>query len=154
MGERIFSEISSFAEVTDFKLIYCTNNEQSFCIMENTMLNDYFPLFVIFIVALAVGVIVLLIDRYIGPKRPTVQKGRPYESGMIPFGEGTRQVNIRFYLTAVLFILFDVEVIFLLPWAVTFRSLGLSGFIEMFVFVAILVVGFVYVWKKGALEWE
>lgn len=118
------------------------------------MLNDYFPLFVIFIVALAVGVIVLLIDRYIGPKRPTVQKGRPYESGMIPFGEGTRQVNIRFYLTAVLFILFDVEVIFLLPWAVTFRSLGLSGFIEMFVFVAILVVGFVYVWKKGALEWE
>ena len=118
------------------------------------MLIDYLPLFVILILAIGVGVIVLFLDQFFGPRRPTRQKGQPYESGMIPYGEGIRRINIRYYLTAVLFILFDVEVIFLLPWAVTFRSLGINGFIEVLVFVAILVVGFVYVWKKGALEWE
>jgi NADH-quinone oxidoreductase subunit A len=73
---------------------------------------------------------------------------------MIPYGPGTRQMSVRYYLVAVLFILFDVEVIFFLPWAVAFKKLGLFGLIEMFVFVAILLVGFIYIWKKGALEWD
>ena len=73
---------------------------------------------------------------------------------MIPYGPGTRKMSVRYYLVAVLFILFDVEVVFFLPWAVAFKKLGLYGLIEMFLFVIILLVGFIYVWKKGALEWE
>ncbi len=78
----------------------------------------------------------------------------PYESGMTPIGPGTRRVPVHFYLIAVLFILFDIEVVFFLPWAVVFRKLGLFALLEMFVFVGILLVGFIYAWKKGALEWE
>lgn len=118
------------------------------------MLIDYVPLFVILVLAIALGVFILLIDRFFGPHRPTAKKGKPYESGMEPYGEGTRRMHVRYSLVAILFILFDVEVIFLLPWAVSFRQLGWGGYIEMLVFVAILVVGFIYIWKKGALEWE
>jgi NADH-quinone oxidoreductase subunit A len=80
--------------------------------------------------------------------------GKPYESGMMPYGEAVRRIHVRYYLVAVLFILFDVDVIFFFPWAVSFRKLGVLGFVEMLVFVAILAVGFIYIWKKGALEWE
>ncbi len=118
------------------------------------MLTDYLPIFVILILSIAVGVLILFIDRIFGPHRPTVVKSKPYESGMVPYGEGTRRMRVRYYLLAVLFILFDVEVIFFLPWAVSFRKLGLFAFIEMLIFVAILMVGFVYIWKKGAIEWE
>jgi NADH-quinone oxidoreductase subunit A len=118
------------------------------------MLLDYLPLFVLLALATLVGLIVLALGRFLGPHRPTAKKGQPYESGMIPYGPGTRQMSVRYYLVAVLFILFDVEVIFFLPWAVAFRQLGLFALIEMFLFVAILLVGFIYIWKKGALEWE
>ena len=90
------------------------------------------------------------LDRAAQPKK----KNAPYESGMMPYGPGTRQMPIRFYLVAVLFILFDVEVIFLFPWAVVYRELGLFGVIEMAVFILILLVGFIYALKKGAFEWE
>jgi len=89
-----------------------------------------------------------------GPQKKSDVKGMPYESGMKPYGEGTRRMPVRFYLIAVLFILFDIEVVFFLPWAITFRQLGWFGLIEMFIFIAILLVGYVYAWKKGALEWE
>ena len=115
---------------------------------------EYIPIFILIALAVAVGIIVLLLGRYIDPHRPTAKKGEPYESGMIPYGPGTRQMPVRFYLVAVLFILFDVEVIFFLPWAVTFQKLGLFAIIEMFIFVAILMTAFVYLWKKGAMEWE
>jgi NADH-quinone oxidoreductase subunit A len=118
------------------------------------MLIDYIPLFILLALSIAVGIIVLLLGRYVGPHRPTRKKGLPYESGMIPYGPGTRQMPVRFYLVAVLFILFDVEVIFFLPWAVAFKQLGLFALVEMFIFVAIILVGFVYLWKKGAFEWE
>ncbi len=118
------------------------------------MLIEYLPLFVMLGLAALVGGIVLFLGRFFGPHRPTEKKGLPYESGMIPYGPGTRKMSVRYYLVAVLFILFDVEVIFFLPWAVAFRQLGLFGLIEMFLFVAILLVGFIYIWKKGALEWE
>jgi NADH-quinone oxidoreductase subunit A len=115
---------------------------------------EYLPLFVLIVLATLVGLIVLFLGRFFGPHRPTEKKGQPYESGMIPYGPGTRQMRVRYYLVAVLFILFDVEVIFFLPWAVAFKQLGLFGLIEMFIFVAILMVGFIYIWKKGALEWD
>ncbi|HNR01343.1 MAG TPA: NADH-quinone oxidoreductase subunit A [Anaerolineaceae bacterium] len=118
------------------------------------MPNEFIPIFILLALSIAVGIIVLLLGRYFGPYRPTKKKGEPYESGMIPYGPGTRQMPVRFYLVAVLFILFDVEVIFFLPWAVTFQKLGLFAVIEMFIFVAILMTGFVYLWKKGAMEWE
>lgn len=118
------------------------------------MLQDYFPLFLHLAFALALALIVLLLGAIFGPKRPTTKKSAPYESGMIPYGPGTRRMSVRYYLIAVLFILFDVETIFFIPWAVALRDLGWAGIIEMLLFVGILMVGFVYAWKKGALEWE
>jgi NADH-quinone oxidoreductase subunit A len=118
------------------------------------MLIDYYPLLVILITAVVVGLIVVFLGRFLGPHRPTQRKSSPYESGMVPYGEAQRRISVRYYLVAVLFILFDVETVFLLAYAVVFRQLGLPGLIGMLVFIGILVVGFVYAWKKGALEWE
>ncbi|NPV85327.1 MAG: NAD(P)H-quinone oxidoreductase subunit 3 [Anaerolineae bacterium] len=118
------------------------------------MLNEYYPLVVISMIAIALGFFVVLLGSILGPRRPTQHKGQPYESGMIPYGPGTRRISVRYYLVAVLFILFDIEVVFFLPWAVAFRKLGVSGFILMVIFAVILEIAFVYAWKKGALEWE
>ena len=101
-----------------------------------------------------IALIAIGLGTLFGPRKESAAKSMPYESGMNPYGEGTRRMPVRFYLIAVLFILFDIEVVFFLPWAVVFRQLGLFGLIEMFIFIAILLVGYVYAWKKGALEWE
>ncbi len=118
------------------------------------MLESYIPIAILFMVATAIAVLVVVLGTIFGPRRKSFRKQSPYESGMMPIGPGTRRMNVRYYLVAVLFILFDVEVIFFYPWAVNFRALGLFGFIEMLVFMAILLVGYVYVWKKGAFEWD
>ena len=118
------------------------------------MLEAYYPIAVLIGIALVLGVLVIVLGHAFGPKRPSSRKADTYESGMTPIGPGTRQLPIRFYLVAVLFILFDIEVIFLFPWAVVFRELGVFGIIEMAVFVIILLVGFAYALKKGAFEWE
>src|SRR5690606_32151630 len=88
------------------------------------------------------------------PYRPTPAKQDPYESGMIPLGTTRDRFSVKFYMVAILFIIFDIEVVFLVPWSVLFRQLGLFGFVEMLVFMAALLVGYVYVWKKGALQWD
>ena len=118
------------------------------------MLDQYIPIAILFVLALALSLFLIVLGVIFGPRRRTVRKALPYESGMLPFGEAQRRFPIQFYLVAVLFILFDVEIIFFFPWAVTFRALGLFGFIEMLIFIGILLVGYVYIWKKGALEWE
>ncbi|NMC78781.1 MAG: NADH-quinone oxidoreductase subunit A [Chloroflexi bacterium] len=118
------------------------------------MLIQYLPLLILFVLALALGFLVVVLGHLFGPRRPTQRKGQPYESGMTPYGPGTRRISVRYYLIGVLFILFDIEVIFVLPWAVVFRELGSPGLILMVVFVLILEVAYVYAWKKGALEWE
>ncbi|HEX7974906.1 MAG TPA: NADH-quinone oxidoreductase subunit A [Anaerolineales bacterium] len=118
------------------------------------MLKDYLPIVILVILSTGLAGLVVGIGHLFGPRRPTSRKSLPYESGMRPIGPGTRRMPIRFYLIAVLFILFDIEVVFFLPWAVVFRKLGLFGLVEMFIFIAILLVGYVYAWKKGALEWE
>ena len=118
------------------------------------MLINYLPILVLLVISTVLAAVVILISTFLGPRRPTPRKLQPYESGMTPLGSAQRRMPIKFYLVAVLFILFDVEIIFLYPWAVTFRQLGLFGFIEMVIFVAILLVGYVYAWKKGALEWD
>jgi NADH-quinone oxidoreductase subunit A len=118
------------------------------------MLIEYAPLAVLLIISTGFAFLIIGIGHLLGPRRPTERKSLPYESGMTPFGPGTRRMPIRFYMVAVLFILFDIEVIFFLPWAIVLRKLGLFGLLEMIVFVFILLVGYVYAWKKGALEWE
>ncbi len=119
-------------------------------------LSDYLPLFILLVLATAVAGLVILISVLFGPRRraQASRKIAPYESGMNAIGVAQRRFPVRFYLIAVLFILFDVEVIFFYPWAVAFRQLGLFGFVEMLVFIAILLVGYIWLWKKGALEWE
>jgi NADH-quinone oxidoreductase subunit A len=118
------------------------------------MLNDYLPLVVIIVLSLILGFLVVGLGHLFGPRRPSSKKSMPYESGMVPYGPGTRRMNVRYYLIAVLFILFDIEVVFFFPWAVTFRELGLPGLALMVIFVIILEVAHLYAWKKGALEWE
>ena len=115
---------------------------------------EYVPIAILVILATLLAVLVVVLGHLFGPRRPTQRKSLPYESGMTPFGPGTRRMPVRFYMVAVLFILFDIEVVFFLPWAIVFRKLGLFGLIEMLIFVLILVVGYIYAWKKGALEWE
>jgi len=117
-------------------------------------LQEFAPIGALILLSTLVAVLLLSVSRLLGPHRPTFRKGVPYESGMKPIGPALRRMPIKFYLIAVLFILFDVEVIFFLPWAVVFRQLGLFALIEMFVFIIILLVGYIYAWKKGALEWE
>lgn len=118
------------------------------------MLLDYLPIAVLVAVSTILAVVVVVLGGLLGPRRKSTRKSEPYESGMRPIGPGTRKMPVRFYLVAVLFILFDIEVIFFLPWAVVFRQLGIFGLIEMFVFILILLVGYVYAWKTGALEWD
>jgi len=123
------------------------------------MLVDYWPIAVLLGIATLVAIAMIVLGTLFGPKRPSDRKAEPYESGMRPIGPGTRQMPIRFYIVAVLFILFDIEVIFLLPWAVVFRKFveagsGMFALIEIFIFLFILLVGYIYAWKKGALEWD
>jgi NADH-quinone oxidoreductase subunit A len=118
------------------------------------MLTAYLPLIVIITFALVLAFLVVALGHLFGPRRPTSKKSMPYESGMVPYGPGTRRMNVRYYLIAVLFILFDIEVVFFLPWAVSFRELGKPGLVLMIIFVIILEVAHMYAWKKGALEWE
>ena len=115
---------------------------------------EYVAIGLMIVLSTVVALIAIGLGYLFGPKKESAAKSMPYESGMNPYGEGTRRMPVRFYLIAVLFILFDIEVVFFLPWAITFRQLGLFGLIEMVIFIAILLVGYVYAWKKGALEWE
>jgi NADH-quinone oxidoreductase subunit A len=118
------------------------------------MPGEYTPIAVLIALATIVAFVAVVLGHLFGPRRPSARKGEPYESGMRPYGSGQRRVPVHFYLIAVLFILFDIEIIFLLPWAVVLREIKLFGLIEMVVFIGVLLVGFVYAWKKGALEWE
>jgi NADH-quinone oxidoreductase subunit A len=118
------------------------------------MLQEFLPIAVLIVLAAILAVLVLLLGVLFGPHRPTKRKSEPYESGMAPYGPGSRRMSVRYYLVGVLFILFDVEVVFFLPWAVVFRQLKIFGLIEMFVFVLILLAGYIYAWKEGAFEWE
>ncbi len=118
------------------------------------MFEDYLPLLVILALAVLIGFIVILLGVLFGPRRPTPRKMAPYESGMVPYGPGRRRMSVRYYLIAVLFILFDIEVVFVVSWAVVLRKLGTLGLLGMLVFLVVLEVAHLYAWKKGALEWD
>ena len=117
-------------------------------------LEEFAPIGALVILSILVAYIIVNISWVFGPLRPTERKTSPYESGMKPIGPAIRRLPVKFYLIAVLFIIFDVEVVFFLPWAVQLRELGPYGLIVMGVFLFILTVGFIYEWKKGALEWD
>ena len=118
------------------------------------MLAEYLPTLLFLIVATGIGIALIIVGNVLGPTRPSAEKLSPYECGFGAFENARGQFDVRYYLIAILFIVFDLEIAFVFPWALVFRELGVFGLIEMGVFLALLVIGFVYVWKKGALEWE
>ena len=122
------------------------------------MLDNYFPVLLFLLVGLGVGfgpvVLGWIVSLLLGTHRPDPNKLAPYECGNIPFEDARMKFDVRYYLVAILFILFDLEIAFLFPWAVSLNEIGLFGFISMMIFLLILVVGFIYEWMKGALEWE
>ncbi|QOW18730.1 NADH-quinone oxidoreductase subunit A [Lysobacter ciconiae] len=118
------------------------------------MLGEYLPTLLFLIVASGIGVALLVVGHLLGPKRPSLAKLSPYECGFEAFEDARMQFDVRYYLVAIQFIIFDLEIIFLVPWATVFRDLGVVGLVEMGIFVSMLLLGFIYVWKKGALEWE
>lgn len=118
------------------------------------MLANYLPILVFIVIALLVGVVPLTVGFLLGPRRPDSAKLSPYECGFEAFEDSRMKFDVRYYLVAILFIVFDLEIAFLFPWAVVLDRIGVPGFTAMAVFLGILVIGFVYEWKKGALEWE
>ncbi|MDA8328398.1 MAG: NADH-quinone oxidoreductase subunit A [Betaproteobacteria bacterium] len=118
------------------------------------MLDNYFPVLVFVLVGLLVGVVPILMGWLLAPNRPDAEKLSPYECGFNAFEDARMKFDVRYYLVAILFILFDLEIAFLFPWAIVLPEIGLFGYLAMVLFLGILVVGFVYEWKKGALEWE
>jgi len=118
------------------------------------MLEQYFPILLFIVVGLGLGLLLLSLGSLLSPNRPDAQKLSPYECGFEAFEDARMKFDVRYYLVAILFILFDLEIAFLVPWAVVLPEIGFEGFVAMMVFLLILVVGFVYEWKKGALEWE
>ena len=118
------------------------------------MLENYLPILVFLGMGLLFGVAPVIAGFILGPRRPDSEKLSPYECGFEAFEDSRMKFDVRYYLVAILFIIFDLEIAFLFPWAVVLDKIGMFGFLAMVIFLAILVIGFIYEWKKGALEWE
>lgn len=118
------------------------------------MPTEYLPILIYLVLALGITLLVLFVNRLLGPSRPQPAKQLAYESGIKPSSDARARFHIRYYLIAMIFLVFDLEIAFIYPWAVIYRGLGWAGFAEMMLFLGILVVGLVYAWKRGALQWE
>ena len=118
------------------------------------MLSDYIPIVVYLFVAIGFGVVMVIVSIILGPRIPSKVKLETYECGMEPIGPNRIRFAVKFYIVAMLFIVFDIETVFLFPWAVVFKELGRFGFIEMAIFILVLFIGLAYVWRKGSLEWD
>ncbi|WP_455365799.1 NADH-quinone oxidoreductase subunit A [Kaarinaea lacus] len=118
------------------------------------MLENYLPILIFLVIGIVFGVVAIGLSYLIAPKKPYSEKLSPYECGFEAFEDSRMKFDVRFYLVAILFIIFDLEIAFLFPWAVVLQEIGWFGFTAMAVFLGILVIGFIYEWKKGALEWE
>lgn len=118
------------------------------------MLGDYLPILIHVVVVAFVAAAMIGLSAWVGVKRPTREKLSPYECGIDPVGNARERFSVSFYLVGMLFILFDVEAVFLYPWAVVYQSLKWPGFVEMLIYIAVLAAGYVYIWKKGALDWK
>ncbi len=118
------------------------------------MLENYLPILIFLVVGIGFGGILFILGYFLGPNSPDEAKQSPYECGFDVFEDARIQFDVRYYLIAILFIIFDLEIAFFFPWAVALREIGMVGFWAMMLFLAVLVVGFIYEWRKGALEWE
>ncbi len=118
------------------------------------MLAEYLPSLLFLLVAAGIGISLMVIGRFLGPRRPDAQKLSPYECGFDAFEDARMKFDVRYYLIAIQFIVFDLEIIFIVPWTLVFQELGARALVTMGLFVGMLFLGFIYVWKKGALEWE
>jgi NADH-quinone oxidoreductase subunit A len=121
---------------------------------ECVVLENYLPVLVFIIIAAIIGGVFLVLGFVMGPNRPDAQKGSAYECGFEAFEDARMKFDVRYYLIAILFIIFDLEIAFLFPWAVALDKIGMAGYLAMLVFLGLLVIGFIYEWKKGALEWD
>ncbi len=122
--------------------------------MLSDFLQDYLSIILFLVIALGLSVLFIVLNFILSPKKPDPEKLSAYECGFEPFDDSRIEFNVRFYLVAILFIIFDLEIAFLFPWAITLGNIGLLGFCSMMIFLFILTVGFIYEWKKGALDWE
>ena len=122
--------------------------------MISELLKDYFPIILFFIIALVLSMGFIVLNFLFSPKKPDPEKLSAYECGFEPFNDSRMEFDVRFYLVAILFIIFDLEISFLFPWAISLGSIGALGFWSMMIFLFVLTVGFIYEWKKGALDWE
>ncbi len=118
------------------------------------MSGAYLPLLVLFAISAVTAVGMVVLTHILNPRRQTAQKEMPYESGMIPLGDTRARFSVKFYMVAISFIVFDLETVFLIPWAVQAKALGWGAFVAMLIFVIVLAVGLLYEWKKGGLEWD
>ncbi|MBI4357267.1 MAG: NADH-quinone oxidoreductase subunit A [Gammaproteobacteria bacterium] len=118
------------------------------------MLENYVPILFFILLSLAFGCVMVVAGRLLGPHKPSPEKYSPYECGFPPFEDARMKFDVRFYLISILFIIFDLEIAFLFPWAVVFKQIEGTGIVAMVIFLALLVIGFIYEWRKGALEWE
>ena len=118
------------------------------------MLENYLPILIFLVVGLGLGVVLFILGYFLGPNRPDSEKQSPYECGFEAFEDARMKFDVRYYLVAILFIIFDLEIAFFFPWAVALRDVGMVGFWAMMVFLGVLVIGFIYEWRKGALDWE
>ena len=123
-------------------------------LMLTDFLKDYFSIIIFFVIALGLSCVFIILNYMLSPKNPDPEKLSAYECGFEPFNDSRIEFDVRFYLVAILFIIFDLEIAFLFPWAISLGNIGFLGFISMMIFLFILTVGFVYEWKKGALDWE
>tara|TARA_Y100000813_G_C23982461_1_gene267196 strand:- start:134 stop:502 length:369 start_codon:yes stop_codon:yes gene_type:complete len=122
--------------------------------MTTEFLNEYFSIILFLIIAIVLSCGFIFLNFVFSPQKPDPEKLSPYECGFEPFNDSRMEFDIRFYLVAILFIIFDLEIAFLFPWAITLGKIGIFGFISMMIFLSILTIGFIYEWKKGALDWE
>ena len=122
--------------------------------MSDVFLNDYFSIVLFLLIAIVLSCGFILLNLILSTKNPDPEKLSPYECGFEPFNDSRMEFDIRFYLVAILFIIFDLEIAFLFPWAISLGKIGIFGFISMMIFLSILTIGFIYEWKKGALDWE
>jgi NADH-quinone oxidoreductase subunit A len=119
-----------------------------------SMLGNYLPILIFMFITLLMGSVFIVLGKLLGPSRPDAEKNSPYECGFEAFEDSRMKFDVRYYLVAILFIIFDLEIAFLFPWAIVLDQIGTFGLVAMGIFISVLVIGFIYEWKKGALEWE
>ena len=120
----------------------------------NDLLREYLPILIFIVIATGLSLVMVVASLFVGRQKPDAEKLSPYECGFEAFDDARRRFDVRFYLVSILFIIFDLEVAFLFPWAITLGKIGIFGFWSMMAFLGVLTIGFIYEWRKGALEWE